>query len=908
MWLSHYRLTRLSRVFAGKSGAVRQDRHQHVPLTAEQLEDRTTPATITPTTFADGIGIGSLRDAILQADSNGQNNTIMLSTGSYNLSVAGRNESAGQTGDLNLTASGFTETIQGAGATIVNASQIDRVFEIMSNVTVILNNLTVTGGLAIDGGAVGGSDALGGGILNNGGNVTLNNAVVTGNTAQANQGDNACGGGIYSSGGSLTRTDSSTITSNSALAGQGANGNNGQTGTNGSNGGDAQGGGLYVSGGTLTITDSIIRNNVAKGGDGGNGGNGNGVVNAGHRRGPFFTTGPFFSGGFTAPTVTRGFTGNSRGFTGGGFSSGGFTGGGFTGGGFTGGGFTGGGGGFTGGGGSGGSGGGGSSLRAAPQAGHGGTGGVGGRAQGGGLYVGSGSVHISATTFTGNSVTGGNGGNGGSPAGLGGAGGDSQGGGLFIGSGSVDLLNSNLTGNVANQPTPSLGTPGGVAPLGQGPNVFAAGGTVDTTGSTIGHKSKVGVVRPGDGGMPAAFTLDAPGSGISDPSDPSFTYGLSTDQVFAGDWNGDGSDKIGVARPDGGSLVFALDTNGDGVFDAGDQVFHFGLPGDQVVVGDWNGAGKSEIGIVRPTASGELQWVLDTNGDGVFDSGDQVFTFGLNGDTPVVGDWNGAGKSEIGVARPNSNGSLVWALDTNGDGVFDAGDAVYTYGAASDHPIVGDWTASGRDAIGVYRPDPAHNTQVFTLDANDNGVFDTGDQIFTFGEPGDTVIVGKWKPPGQPLQAAGEPPAPRNGRSLTTAELAPLVNEATDIWMATGLDAQQIDDLQHLTVQVGPLRNGLLGYRVGETLTLSPNADGYGWFVDPTPADNSEFPVQTAIGLQAVRGSPAAGRMDLLTAVLHEEGHALGLGDLNPSTNPNDVMTGTLAAGIRRLPRPGEAG
>jgi hypothetical protein len=910
MWLSQYRLTRLARAFTGKSGPTRKTQPQRAPLCAEQLEDRTTPATLTPTTFADGVGIGSLRDAVLQANSNGQNNTIMLSAGNYLLSVAGRSESAGNTGDLNLTATGFTETIQGAGASasIVNASQIDRVFQIMPNVTVVLNNLTITGGLATDAGSVGGSDALGGGILNNGGNLTLNTVVVTGNTAQANTGHNARGGGIDSTGGSLTLS-SSTITSNSALGGPGAPGSNGQTGTNGSNGGDAQGGGLYVSGGTLTITSSLIRNNVARGGNGGNGGNGNGVVPAHVHHVPFFTTGPFFTVGpffttgpaFTtgviAPTVPVGFTGNSGGFTGG------FTGGGATGG-FTGGGAT---GGFSGGGASGGSGGG-SSLRAAPLAGHGGMGGVGGRAQGGGLYAAGGTVHITGTTFNGNSVTGGAGGNGGNPFAAGGAGGASQGGGAFINSGTVDILDSKLTGNVANQAAPSLGTPGGDAPLGQGPNLFVGGGTVNTTGSDFVRKSSVGVVRPGPGGT-GAVALDTDGSGIFNSTDPSFTFGLATDQFFAGDWTGNGADEIGVARADGnGSLLIVLDTNGNGQYDAGDQVFHFGMPGDHVIVGDWNGAGKSEIGVVRPDGHGGLLFALDTNGDGVFDAGDQVFDYGMAGDTVVVGDWTGNGKSKVGVARPNADGSLVWALDSNGDGVFDSGDAVYSYGAATDHPIVGDWSASGRTEIGVYRPDPLHNTQLFTLDANGNGVFDSADQIFTFGLPGDTVLVGKWKPPGQPLQAAGGPrrlSAPRP--TLTAAELAPLVNEATDIWMATGLDAQQIEDLQHLTVQVGPLPGGVLGYRRGETLTLSPNAAGFGWFVDPTPADNAEFTLQTASGLRAARGSPAAGRMDLLTTVLHEEGHALGLPDLNPSVSMGDVMTESLSPGLRRLPHPGEA-
>jgi hypothetical protein len=48
--------------------------------------------------------------------------------------------------------------------------------------------------------------------------------------------------------------------------------------------------------------------------------------------------------------------------------------------------------------------------------------------------------------------------------------------------------------------------------------------------------------------------------------------------------------------------------------------------------------------------------------------------------------------------------------------------------------------------------------------------------------------------------------------------------------------------------------------------------------------------------------------MDLLTTILHEEGHVLGLPDLDPSLNPADVMTAALPPGVRHLPRPGEAG
>jgi YD repeat-containing protein len=84
------------------------------------------------------------------------------------------------------------------------------------------------------------------------------------------------------------------------------------------------------------------------------------------------------------------------------------------------------------------------------------------------------------------------------------------------------------------------------------------------------------------------------------------------------------------------------------------------------------------------------------------------------------------------------------------------------------------------------------------------------------------------------------------------------------------------------------------------TITLDQDAAGYGWFLDPTPHDNEEFlPTADTNVWQAKEDSDAAGRMDLLSVLLHEYAHALGLGH---SEDPRDFMAANLLPGQRRLP------
>jgi hypothetical protein len=164
--------------------------------------------------------------------------------------------------------------------------------------------------------------------------------------------------------------------------------------------------------------------------------------------------------------------------------------------------------------------------------------------------------------------------------------------------------------------------------------------------------------------------------------------------------------------------------------------------------------------------------------------------------------------------------------------------------------------------------------------------------------------------PGAPqLAAPGPGPGGQDVSSLTDPDLAPILAAAEDRLIATGLSAAEAQVLCHATAVVTDLPPGYLGRTAlgGSVVYLDATASGYGWFLDPTPLDDNEFPLVTASGLLAPAGSPAAGRMDLLTVVMHELEHVLGLNSVYGG-DPANLMDAYLAPGERRLPCSAAAG
>ena len=171
----------------------------------------------------------------------------------------------------------------------------------------------------------------------------------------------------------------------------------------------------------------------------------------------------------------------------------------------------------------------------------------------------------------------------------------------------------------------------------------------------------------------------------------------------------------------------------------------------------------------------------------------------------------------------------------------------------------------------------------------------------------DEVTI-KTDDPGFPLpeylMAAFLPTDPVSDESLLSyAELDPIIEEAITRWSESLLvDDAMLNELNNVSFIIADLSGAALGMALDDTVYIDINAAGHDWFVDFTPEDDLEFTLQNEEGeLAADLSSAAYDDMDLLTVVMHEQGHVLGLKDLDPESHPNDLMSETLDAGVRQL-------
>jgi hypothetical protein len=134
---------------------------------------------------------------------------------------------------------------------------------------------------------------------------------------------------------------------------------------------------------------------------------------------------------------------------------------------------------------------------------------------------------------------------------------------------------------------------------------------------------------------------------------------------------------------------------------------------------------------------------------------------------------------------------------------------------------------------------------------------------------------------------------------LSDAQLAPVVEAAVARIESVEQDAAAV--LQNVEFEIVDLPDNLLGLTVGDTIRIDVDAAGYGWFIEKDKGQRTKDKVGSAKD-EAILTIPHSefripNSVDLLTVVLHELGHVLGL-----DHHESGVMDDTLTLGTRRMP------
>jgi len=220
------------------------------------------------------------------------------------------------------------------------------------------------------------------------------------------------------------------------------------------------------------------------------------------------------------------------------------------------------------------------------------------------------------------------------------------------------------------------------------------------------------------------------------------------DGMFIGSWGRDVSWHLSIINggaPRGAGLVggvllrtiskesskpwFAGETNlgrwrtfdEDGKESEFGKAFQVGVRRGLPLVGDFNGDGRDEIGIFIGG-----QWLVDLNANGQWDEGDLWIRLGSPLDKPVVGDWDGDGKADVGIFGPQ------WARDEE---------------AIPREPGLPDpdnQRLRGRKNVPPQELDATSGRRLLQKSVQGSVRADVIDHVFSYGEPADLPLVGDW--------------------------------------------------------------------------------------------------------------------------------------------------------------------
>lgn len=228
-------------------------------------------------------------------------------------------------------------------------------------------------------------------------------------------------------------------------------------------------------------------------------------------------------------------------------------------------------------------------------------------------------------------------------------------------------------------------------------------------------------------------------------------WGQNGDTPIPGDFDGDGKTDFSIFRPSTPPpacpcpvtwYIIHSSTNA--------QVnFQYAVNGDLPAQADYDGDGRTDAAIYRPPSGPGSYGVWHIQGTSY---GYYMYTWGESGDLPASADYDGDGKADIGVFRPSNR--TFYSIHSSNQNIVNY---------PSDIPASTNWTTVSADYDGDGRADYAvYNkiTATWYVRQHSTGIFTP----FVWGDSGDTAVQNDYDGDGKVDHAVWTPSGPNVGR------------------------------------------------------------------------------------------------------------------------------------------------
>lgn len=179
-------------------------------------------------------------------------------------------------------------------------------------------------------------------------------------------------------------------------------------------------------------------------------------------------------------------------------------------------------------------------------------------------------------------------------------------------------------------------------------------------------------------------------------------WGLGQDIPLLGNFDSDVNKETVVFRPS--EAIWYLNKGKAPLTSGVVKAVQHGLPGDVPLLGDTNGDNQDDYIVWRPFLQNgssiiQGQWYIKPSAG----TGAKEIQWGLRGDLPFTADFDGDGLADLGVWRNTTGEWYILKSSTN----YSKESAMIIHkqwGLAGDHPLAGDYDGDGLADLAVWRP------------------------------------------------------------------------------------------------------------------------------------------------------------------------------------------------------------